>query len=298
MAALVPPAGPATAEPIEVASRRNLTPYLLLAPGLLWLLVFFLVPMATLAQTSLQEGSLQDGYTLTWRVANYVDALRAFSPQFLRSLFYAGAATVLALAIGYPLAYFVAFRAGRFKPLLLVAVVMPLLVSFLVRTLTWKIILADGGWVVGALKGVGLLPPNGRLLATSWAVVAGLVYNFLPFATLPLFVSLDKVDRRYLEAAADLYARPSTAFWRVTWPLSLPGVIAATLLTFIPAAGDFVNAEFLGTPSQYMIGNVIESRFLVVLDYPTAAALSFLLMLTILLLVIAYLRRVPVEEVL
>ncbi len=294
---VVPPAAPLGDEG-TAAPARSLTPYLLLAPGLLWLLVFFVVPMLTLAQTSLQEGSLQTGYELTWRVANYSDALRAFSAQFLRSLGYAAAATLIALALGYPLAYFMAFRAGRFKPLLLVLVVVPLLVSFLIRTLAWKIILADSGPVVSLLKDVGLLAPNGRVLATGTAVIAGLVYNFLPFMTLPLFVSLDKIDPRLLEAAGDLYARPVTAFRRVTWPLSLPGVIAGTLLVFIPAAGDFVNAEFLGTPSQYMIGNVIESRFLVVLDYPVAAALSFLLMLTILVLVVGYLRYAGTEEVL
>jgi spermidine/putrescine transport system permease protein len=297
MAALVPPAASTGVEQPVVSRRRNLTPYLLLAPGLLWLLVFFLIPTLTLAQTSLQEGSLQEGYQFTWRFANYVEAVRSYSPQFIRSLWYASLCTVLCLLIGYPLAYFIALRSGRFKSLMLLLVVMPLLVSFLVRTLAWRIILADQGWVVNALQEIGVLAPNGRLLATGWAVVAGLTYNFLPFATLPLFVSLDKIDPRYLEAAADLYARPSTAFWRVTWPLSLPGVIAATLLTFIPAAGDFVNAEFLGTPQNYMIGNVIESRFLVVLDYPTAAALSFILMLAILALVVLYLRRTGVEEV-
>lgn len=297
-AAAAPQAGPLGDEPAPTAGRRSLTPYLLLAPGLLWLVVFFVTPMFTLAQTSLTEGSLSAGYELTWRFANYLDVLRAYSAQFLRSFGYAAIATGIALALGYPLAYFMAFRAGRFKALVLVLVVMPLLVSFLVRTLAWKIILADNGPLVSTLKDIGLLSTNGRLLATSTAVVAGLVYNFLPFMTLPLFVSLDKIDPRLLEAAGDLYARPSTAFWRVTWPLSLPGVIAGTLLVFIPAAGDFVNAEFLGTPSQYMIGNVIESRFLVVLDYPAAAALSFLLLLVILVLVIAYLRRAGTEEVL
>jgi spermidine/putrescine transport system permease protein len=298
MTSLAPPAAPPGTEHPAAAPRRSLTPYLLLAPGLLWLVLFFVVPMVTLAQTSLQEGSLRDGYVLTWRVANYSEALSAFGSQFGRSLMYASVATILTLLLGYPLAYFLAFRAGRWKPLLLVLVIMPLLVSFLVRTLAWKIILADNGWVVNALKDLSLLPDNGRLLATGWAVVAGLTYNFLPFAVLPLFVSLDKIDPRYLEAAADLYARPVTAFRRVTWPLSLPGVIAATLLVFIPTAGDYVNAEFLGTPSQYMLGNVIESRFLVVLDYPTAAALSFTLMLSILVLVIVYLRRFGTEEVL
>ena len=277
--------------------RSRLTPYLLLAPGLLWLLVFFVVPMVILWQTSLQTGSLEEGFVLTWRWANYSDAVSRYTQQFIRSFTYAGSATILALLIGYPLAYFVAFRAGRWRNLVLVLVIMPFLTNFLVRTLTWKIILSDSGWVVQAFQTIGLLPSDGRLLATGWAVVAGLTYNFLPFMTLPLYVSLEKIDGRLVEAASDLYANPLTRFARVVWPLSLPGVVAGTLLTFIPAAGDFVNAKFLGTPQQSMIGNVIDSRFLVVLDYPTAAALSFLLMLTILVLVIVYLRRVPVEDV-
>jgi len=278
--------------------RRRLVPYLLLAPGIAWLLVFFFVPMFTLFQTSLQEGSIQQGYVLTWRWANYTEALSTFSSQYLRSFFYAAVATVAALLLGYPLAYFIAHRAGRWRNLFLLLVIMPLLVSFLVRTLAWKIILADQGPVVEGLKAVGALPASGRLLATSWAVVAGLMYNYLPFMILPLYASLEKIDPRLIEAAQDLYSSPFTAFRKVTLPLSLPGVVAGTLLMFIPAAGDFVHARFLGTPSQYMIGNVIESRFLVVLDYPTAAALSFVLMATILVLVVTYLRRVDVEQVL
>ena len=282
--------------PPDEPRRRNLVPYLLLAPGVLWLLVFFVAPMTTLAQTSLTSGSIERGFALTWSWSNYTEALATYAPQLGRSFLYAACATVLALGIGYPLAYFAAFRAGRWKSLVLVLVVMPFLVSFLVRTLAWKIILSDTGVVVSALKGIGLLPQNGRLLATGWAVVAGLTYNFLPFMTLPLYASLEKIDPRYVEAASDLYASPFTAFRKVTWPLSLPGVVAGTLLTFIPAAGDYVNSRFLGTPATSMIGNVIESRFLVVLDYPRAAALSFVLMAIILVLVLLYLRRVGVEE--
>jgi spermidine/putrescine transport system permease protein len=277
---------------------RRWVPYALLAPGLLWLLIFFFVPLVTLLQTSLQEGSLEQGYVLTWRFANYSDALSAYAPQYVRSFLYAGAATIAALLLGYPLAYFIAFRAGRWRNVFLLLVIMPLLVSFLVRTLAWKIILADQGPVVEAFKAIGLLPGNGRLLATSWAVVAGLMYNYLPFMVLPLYASLEKIDGRLVEAAQDLFASPFVAFRKVTFPLSLPGVVAGTLLMFIPAAGDFVHARFLGTPSQYMIGNVIESRFLVVLDYPVAAALSFVLMTTILVLVLLYLNRVDVEDVL
>jgi spermidine/putrescine transport system permease protein len=281
---------------VSVLRRHRWMPYALLLPGGLWLIVFFVLPMVTLASTSLQEGSIGTGYELTWRFANYTEAISQFSAQYGRSFRYAATATLLALIISYPLAYAIAFKAGRWKNLLLLLVVAPFFTSFLIRTLSWKIILADNGWVVGALKTVGVLPENGRLLATSIAVVAGLTYNFLPFMTLPLYAALERLDPKVIEAAADLYASPVTAFRKVTFPLSMPGVVAGTLLTFIPAAGDFINVRLLGTPGQSMIGNVIESRFLVVLDYPTAAALSLTLMLTILVLVALYVRRAGTEE--
>lgn len=284
--------------PPQRSARKRWLPYLLLAPGLLWLVLFFAVPMFTLLTTSLQEGSLSTGYRLTWRIANYTEALSTFSEQFVRAFLYAGIATVIALVVSYPLAYFIAFKAGRWRNVLLLAVIAPFFTSFLIRTLAWKIILSDSGWVVSTLGSVGLLPSQGRLLATSMAVIAGLTYNFLPFMTLPLYASLEKIDRSLIEAARDLYASPFMAFWKVTWPLSLPGVVAGTLLTFIPAAGDFVNVRFLGTPRQSMIGTVIESRFLVLLDYPKAAALSFMLMLSILVLVLAYVRSSGSEELL
>ncbi|CAN5226471.1 ABC transporter permease subunit [soil metagenome] len=279
-----------------VRQRHPWVPYALLLPGGLWLVVFFVLPLFTLASTSLQEGSISTGYELTWRVGNYTDALGTFSSQFARSFRYAGIATVLALIISYPLAYTIAFKAGRWRNLMLLLVVAPFFTSFLIRTLSWKIILSDSGIVVSTLQAIGILGPNGRLLATSAAVIAGLTYNFLPFMTLPLYAALERMDPRLIEAAGDLYANPFTAFWKVTWPLSLPGVVAGTLLTFIPASGDFINARLLGTPSQFMIGNVIESRFLVGLDYPTAAALSLTLMMTILIAVVVYVRRAGTEE--
>ena len=285
-----------TAAPGTARPRRRWVPYVLLLPGMLWLVVFFVLPLLTLATTSLQEGSIAEGFALTWRFANYTDSLLEYRSQLGRSFRYAGMATVLALLISYPLAYVMAFRAGRWRNILLLLVVAPFFTSFLVRTLAWKIILADNGQVVAALRAIGLLDADGRLLATSVAVVAGLTYNFLPFMTLPLYASLERLDPRLIEAAQDLYAGPVTAFRRVTFPLSLPGVVAGTLLTFIPASGDFINVRFLGTPAQSMIGNVIESRFLVVLDYPSAAALSLVLMVTILVLVTTYVRRVGTEE--
>ena len=275
---------------LSLARRRRLAPYLLLAPGLLWLVVFFLVPLANQAYVSLQSGDPQAGYQFTWSWSVYGDAISEYSPQIARSLLYAGIAAVLDLVIAFPLAYFIAFKAGRFKSLLLLLVVLPFFTSYLVRTTAWQLILSDEGWVVSRFRDVGLVGTDGRLLATPVAVIAGITYNFLPFMALPIYVSLEKIDRRLIEAATDLYASRATAFRRVTLPLALPGIFAGTLLTFIPAAGDFINAALLGTPNEYMIGNVIQSKFLNILDYPTAAALSFLLMAVILIGIALYAR--------
>ena len=276
--------------------HRGLVPYLLLAPGLAWLALFFLVPTYYLANTSLQSGSLDAGYAFTWAWENYSDAISTYHEQLVRSLEYAGIATVVALAVSYPLAYFIAFRGGRWKGLLLLLIIAPFFVTYLIRTLAWQTILSDSGFVVNALQTVGLLGDGERLLATSTAVVAGITYNFLPFMALPLYVSLEQVDPRLIEAAEDLYASRAKAFLRVTLPLSLPGVFAGTLLTFIPAAGDFINAELLGTPRQSMIGNVIQSKFLVLTDYGQAAALSFTLMAAILVLIAVYTRVLGTER--
>ncbi|OLF12624.1 ABC transporter permease [Actinophytocola xanthii] len=288
--------------PVEAVAgrrRRRLTPYLLLLPGGLWLLLFFVVPSVQLAGTSLYDrsGSLETGYSQTFAFVNYLDAIGAYWPHLLRSAGYAGIATVICLVLGYPLAYAIAHKAGRWRTLLLVCVIAPFFTTFLVRTLAWKSILSDNGPVVGVLRAVPFVPDDFRLLATPAAVVCGLVYNFLPFMVLPLYASLERLDGRLLEAAGDLYAKPVTTFRWVTLPLSMPGVVAGTLLTFIPAAGDYINAELLGTPNQYMVGNVIDSAFLVRLDYPQAAALSFLLMATILVMVLSYVRAAGTEEV-
>lgn len=279
--------------------RRKRVPYLLLAPGLLWLVVFYLLPMFRLVITSLQEGSLEQGYEFTGNVESYVSVFTTYLPQLRNSLFFALGATVIGLAVSYPLAYAIAFHTGRWKSLFLVLLLVPLLVPFLLRTLAWRVILADQGMVVTFLKTVGLLPDEGgRLLSTGWAVLAGLVYNYLAFMTLPIYVSLDKIDQSLLEAANDLYATPWMAFRKVTLPLSMPGVISGTLLTFIPAAGDYVNVELLGNRTWTMMGNVIQSKFLVIIDYPAAAAISFTLMAIIVTLVVIYVRRVGTEELL
>lgn len=284
---------------------RLLIPYLLLTPGIAWLIIFFVIPMFTLGQTSLKEGTFEAGFEFTWRWANFTDSLDRFQEQFIRSFRYAGIATVLAFIIGYPLAYAIAFRGGRFKNYLLFLVVLPFFTTYLIRTLAWQTILSDEGQVVSTLKSLQVMDTldsvrisqNGRLLATPTAVVTAITYNFLPFMVLPIYVSLERIDRRLIEAAHDLYGGPIRAFLRVVFPLSLPGVFAGTLLTFIPAAGDFVNAALLGSPRTSMIGNVIQSRFLVLLDYPEAAALSFLLMAGILVAVAIYARLLGTEEI-
>jgi spermidine/putrescine transport system permease protein len=276
--------------------HRGLTPYLLLAPGLAYLAIFFAVPLGYLFVESLKSGNFDVGYSFDWAWGNYWDAITTYQDQFIRSLEYAGLATVLALLFSYPLVYWIAFRGGRWKNLLLLFIVAPFFVTYLIRTLAWQSILTDEGPVVGILRDIGILGDNGRLLATPTAVVAGITYNFLPFMALPLYVSLEQIDARLIEAAEDLYASRWKAFLRITLPLSLPGVVAGTLLTFIPAAGDFINAQLLGSTQQHMIGNVIQSKFLELTDYPSAAAMSFLLMAAILLFVAVYARLVGTEK--
>jgi spermidine/putrescine transport system permease protein len=278
---------------------RSYTPYLLLAPGLIWLITFFIIPIFSLASTSTMvrpEGAQIGTYVQELRFQNYVDAFVANQEQYVRSFVYAGIATILALAIAYPLAYMIAFKSGKYRNILLVLVVAPFFTSFLLRTVAWTQILGDEGPVLSTLKLLPFFDDSIRLTATPFAVVSGLTYNFLPFMTLPLYASLERIDPRTLEAAGDLYANGFTTFRKVTVPLSMPGVVAGTLLTFIPAAGDYVNAALLGNPNTKMIGNVIESRFFAVVDYPTAAALSFTLMATILILVTLYIRRSGTDE--
>jgi spermidine/putrescine transport system permease protein len=285
-------------------ARRNWVPYALLLPGLLWLTVFFVVPMITLGSQSLQEGNVDEGFVFTGNVGIYADAFARYWPHMVRSLLYAGIATVLTLLLGYPLAYFIAQKAGRWKNIVLVLVIAPFFTSFLIRTLAWKTILADQSivteWaqrlgVTSVLEAVGLVPTD-TLLYSPFAVVMGLTYNFLPFMILPLYASLERLDPRLLEASGDLYASAWQTFRKVTWPLSLPGVVAGTLLTFIPASGDFINARLLGNAQTTMIGSVIDSQFLRVLDYPLAAALSFVLLVIIVTLVALYVRRAGTEE--
>jgi spermidine/putrescine transport system permease protein len=284
--------------PADPPRRRRRWGWLLIVPGMAYLVVFFLFPTLQLAGTSLYDplGSFEFGYRMTWHVQNYWNAVNDNGRLFVRSFSYAAIVTIVCLVLSYPLAYAIAFKAGRWKNVMLVLVIAPFFTSFLLRTLSWQAILSDRGFVVDIFRTVGLLGDDGRLLATPFAVIAGLVYNFLPFMTLPIYASLDKVDPRLIEASSDLYAKPLTGLRTVTFPLSLPGVVSGTLLTFIPACGDYVNAELLGTPNQYMIGNRIQQAYLVEKDYPLAASLSLILMVVVLLMVLFYIRRAGTEE--
>ena len=287
-------------------SGRRVTAYLLLLPGGLWLLLFFAVPLVSLLAASLYDpnGSIENGFSMTWHWQNFSDTMADYWRPFGRSLWYALLTTAFCLLLGYPLAYLIAFRAGRWRNLIMILVIAPFFTSFLIRTLAWKTILADSGPVVSTLHTLHVLDltnwlgwtSGDRVLATPLAVVCGLTYNFLPFMILPLYTSLERIDGRLHEAAGDLYAKPWTTFRKVTFPLSMPGVVSGTLLTFIPAAGDYVNAELLGSTDTRMIGNVIQTQFLRILDYPTAAALSFILMAAILLMVTIYIRKSGTED--
>jgi spermidine/putrescine transport system permease protein len=279
--------------------RSRIAPYLMVLPALAYLAVFFVVPFFSLARTSLSSsgGSVYlPTLTFSWDFGNYLDAFSQYQDQILRSFIYAITATLLCVLLAFPLAYVIAFKAGRYKNLILGLVILPFFVTFLIRTIAWKTILADSGWVVSALDTIGLLPSDGRLLSTSWAVIGGLTYNWIIFMILPLYVSLEKIDPRLIEASKDLYSSNTRGFTKVILPLSMPGLLAGSLLVFIPAAGDFINAEYLGSTQTTMIGNVIQQQFLVVKDYPAAAALSMVLMLFILAGVLLYTRALGTED--
>ena len=272
-------------------------PYGLLSPGVLWLALFFLLPLAFLLRMSLstRENRYTGETTFDWNWDNYTGVFSDYGEQFLRAFWYAGAATVLCILIGYPMAYFIARYGGTWRNKLLGLVILPFFTSFLIRTLAWQNILADEGPVVSFLRATPFFADSYQLLNTPAAVIGGLTYNFLPFMILPIYVSLEKIDLRLLDAAGDLYASPSSGFRRVVLPLSLPGVFAGTLLTFIPASGDFVNAALLGNPNTTMIGTVVQDQFLVQLNYPVAAALAFVLMLIITAAVLIYARFLGTE---
>jgi spermidine/putrescine transport system permease protein len=280
--------------------RRVKTAYLLLIPGLGWLFFFFFFPLGSLLATSLKRPlgtAPEDGFAYAWQFSNYTNAIAEYWEFFVRAFTFAGIATIFCLLLAYPIAYYIAFKATKYKYLMLVLIVAPFFASFLLRTNAWKTILSVDGIVVGFFNFLGVLP-EGRILSTSIAVVFGLIYNFLPFMILPLFISLDKIDHRLLEAAGDLYATGSQRFWKVVWPLSIPGIVSGTILTFIPASGDYINATLLGGVGDKMIGNVIQSQFIILRNYPQASALSFTFMAIILVFIYLYLRRVGTKDLL
>jgi spermidine/putrescine transport system permease protein len=278
-------------------ARRTLAPYLLSLPGALWLIVLFVIPMAVTAFISLQSGDILSGFTFNWNFGNYSQSVSEYGPIFLRSLEYGILATAATLVISYPMAYWIAFYGGRHKSVFLFLILLPFFVSFVIRTIAWQFILADQGILFGPLKALHLLPQDFHVLATSFAVIAGLTYNFLPFMALPLYVSLEKIDRALLSAAADLYANPTQTFLRVIVPLSMPGIFAGFLLTFIPATADFVNASILGGVNSTMIGNIIQTEFLTNNNYPIASALSFVLMAALLVGTLIYARALGTDDI-
>jgi spermidine/putrescine transport system permease protein len=288
----------ARAAPPRPWTRRivGAAPYLMLAPGLLWLTYFFIWPAAQMFLMSISTGSLDNGFKITGSTKAYQAAITQFGTQWLNSLMYGSISTILDFLIAFPVAYTIAFRGGRFKNLLLFLVIAPFFTSFLIRTISWQILLNDNGPILGLLKDLKILSPDFSVLYGPIAVIAGLTYNVLPFMILPLYIALEKIDPRLIEAAEDLFATKWQAFRRVTFPLALPGVFAGTILTFIPTMGDYVNAELLGSPKTRMIGNVIQGRFLQLNDYPTAAALSFVLMAGILITVLIYARALGTEQ--
>jgi spermidine/putrescine transport system permease protein len=275
---------------------RSLFAYLLTLPGMAWLLLFFAIPMATMFSLSLQEGSLEQGFTFTGHWQNYTEALASHNTQIIRSLIYGLIVTLATLIVSYPMMYWIAFKAGRKRNLYLLLILLPFFTPFLIRVLMWRFVLADQGIVLGTVKNLGLLGDDVRVLATDVSVLAGMFYNFLPFMALPLYVALERLDPSLLDAARDLYSSRRETFFKVVLPLSLPGVFAGSLLTFIPAVGDFVDAELLGGPNQTLIGNVIERSFTDSFDYPEGSALSFLLMFAILIGVFLYARALGTEE--
>jgi spermidine/putrescine transport system permease protein len=277
--------------------RRKAVPYALLAPGGIYLLAAFLIPLVIVVYTSLESGGiLSGGFSFTWNWSNYTDSLSQYGDIYIRSLVYSGTATILCLLLAYPMAYWIAFYGGKWKSTLFFMILLPFFVSFVIRTVQWKFILGDNGLIFGPLKNWGLLPDNFRVLASPYAVIAGITYNFLPFTALPLYVALDRIDKRLVEAAKDLYATRFEAFRKVVLPLSFPGVFAAIILTFVPATGDYVNSSVLGGPGTYMIGNIIQDKFLFSANYPDAAALSVILMLGMLVIALIYARVLGTED--
>ncbi|MEV4280229.1 ABC transporter permease [Actinoplanes xinjiangensis] len=277
--------------------KRTLAPYLLVLPGGLWLLLFFAVPMVTMLSLSLQEGDVVNGFVFTGHWQNYTESLADYQTQLIRSLVYGAITSIILIVLAFPVAYWIAFYGGRRKATYLFLIMLPFFVSFVLRTISWRMLLTDDGVLLHPLKSAGILPDGFTVLGTSGAVIAGLVYSFLPFMVLPIYVALERIDPRVVEAARDLYASPMTSFRKVIFPLALPGVFAGVLMTFVPASSDYVNSELLGSSETTMIGQVIQAKFLSNSDYPSASALSFTLMAVLLIGVFSYARMLGTEDV-
>ncbi|BEL07655.1 ABC transporter permease subunit [Actinoplanes sichuanensis] len=277
--------------------KRTLTPYLLVLPGGLWLLLFFAVPMVTMLSLSLQEGDIVNGFVFTGHWQNYTESLADYQTQLIRSLVYGAVTSIVLIVLAFPVAYWIAFYGGRKKATYLFLIMLPFFVSFVLRTISWRMLLTDDGVLLHPLKSAGILPDDFQVLGSSSAVIFGLVYSFLPFMVLPIYVALERIDPRVVEAARDLYASPMTSFRKVIFPLALPGVFAGVLMTFVPASSDYVNSELLGSSETTMIGQVIQAKFLSNSDYPSASALSFTLMAVLLIGVFSYARALGTEDV-
>jgi spermidine/putrescine transport system permease protein len=283
---------------VSARLRARLAPYALLLPGGLWLTIFFVVPLVAMLSLSLQQGDVVSGFSMTWHWQNFTDGISKYHNQIIRSLWYGGLSTVLQIVIGYPVAYWIAFRGGNRKSFFLFLLLLPFFVSFVLRTISWQFFLSDNGILLGPLKNIGLVSEHFHILATPYAVVGGLTYNYLPFMVLPLYVALERVDNRVVEAAHDLYANRVQTFRKVVFPLTLPGVFAGVLISFVPAAADYVNASILGGTQNTMIGNIIQNEYLINQTYPEASALSFTLMAVLLVGIFIYARALGTEEVL
>jgi spermidine/putrescine transport system permease protein len=294
----VPDQAPAARESTHsLSTRRQLVAYYLLGPAGVWLFLFLVLPLAILVYTSLQSGGLfSGGFHFSWEFSNYADGIDQYSKYFVRSVEFSAIVTAVALLLAYPMTYWIAFYGGRWKSSLLLLILIPFFVSFVIRTIQWKFLLSDNGLILGPLKSIGLLSQGFHVLATPFAVVAGITYNYIPFTALPLYVALERIDKRLVEAAKDLYSSKWEAFRHVVWPLSLPGVFAAFLLTFVPATGDYVNADVLGGPGTTMIGNIIQGQFLTQNNYPGASAMSVVLMVGMLVLGSIYARILGTED--
>jgi spermidine/putrescine transport system permease protein len=278
--------------------KRALTPYILILPGGLWLLLFFVLPMCIMLSMSLMEGDVVSGFAFTFHWQNYADGIQNYQTQIVRSLIYGLITTLIQIALAFPIAYWIAFRGGRHKSTYLLLLLLPFFVSFVLRTISWRFLLTDEGILLAPLKSIGVLPADFHIIGTAPAVIGGLVYNFLPFMILPIYVALERIDPRVLEAAKDLYATPAQVFTKVIFPLALPGVFAGVLMTFVPASSDYVNSAILGSSGTTMIGQVIQSQYLTSQNYPTASALSFMLMAILLIGIFTYARALGTEDVL